>query len=196
MSRIDYIAQPTSRTTLDALHHIVQQGNVEALDVAVAYVTSGGAYDLLKRVSGTLGAAWNGVPKRWITSFDYCRTEPVALDALFSLPNSSVRIHDAESCLAHGGTPKLPFHPKAFLIRSAQRDYALAGSGNMSRSGLSKGFEVGISLGVDRVGPPAEPTALASIQALRAWFTATWQNASPLNTPLLLSYTTLFENKG
>jgi hypothetical protein len=173
----------------------VQQGTVEAIDVAVAYATSSGVYDFLKRMSGTLGVAWNDIPKRLITSFDYYRTEPVALAALQSVPNSSVRIHDAQFCLTHGGTPKVPFHPKAFLIRSAQRNYALAGSGNMSRSGLSKGIEVGIALGVDRHPLPAEPTALASIQALQAWFDAAWQIASPLSTPLLSSYRALFESK-
>lgn len=51
MSQADYIAQPTSRTTLDALQAILQNNEVEQLDVAVAYVTASGAYDLLKRVS-------------------------------------------------------------------------------------------------------------------------------------------------
>lgn len=194
MTRFDYIAQPTTRTTLDALRGIVQEGGIEAIDVAVAYVTSGGACDLVKGLSGVLGGAWGGIEKRWLTSFDYCRTEPIALDVLLSIPNSSVRIHDAQFCLSHGGSPKVPFHPKAFLIRSNQRDYALAGSGNMSRSGLSRGFEAGLALGISRVAP-VEPTALASIQALRNWFSTTWSGAIPLDTPLLTNYSNLFEHK-
>jgi HKD family nuclease len=193
MSRVDYIAQPTTRTTLDAIERIMQQGGHETIDVAVAYITSGGAYDFLQRVSGALGAAWDEIGKRWITSFDYCRTEPVALHALMSIPNSSIRIHDAQFCLTHGGTPKVPFHPKAFLMRSGQRDYALAGSGNMSRSGLSKGVEAGLALEINRA-PPIEPSAFASIQALRTWFTTTWASATPLNAHLLARYKGLFEN--
>lgn len=194
MSQADYIAQPTSRTTLDALQAILQNGGVEQLDVAVAYVTASGAYDLIKRVSETLGGAWAGIPKRWITSFDYCRTEPVALDSLRLVPNSSLRIHDAAFCLSHGGAPKVPFHPKAFLIRTNQRDYALAGSGNMSRSGLSRGVEAGLVVSVSRVSPD-EPTATAAIQAMSRWFSATWRSAAPLGPVLLARYSQLFEHR-
>jgi HKD family nuclease len=191
----DHIAQPSSRTTLDALQNILQDGPIETLDVAVAYVTSGGAYDLLKRVSETLGAGWAGIPKRWITSFDYCRTEPVALNNLLALPNSSVRIHDANFCLAHRGAPKVPFHPKSFLVRTSVRDYVLAGSGNMSRSGLSRGVEAGLVLGVQR-GAPANPnTPAEAIQSLLTWFSTTWVAAAPLTPALLTSYDLIFEQK-
>lgn len=193
MSEADYIAQPTSRTTLDALQALLQNGGVERFDVAVAYVTASGAYDLLKRLSETLGGAWAGVSKRWITSFDYCRTEPVALHGLLAVPNSSIRIHNAAFCLEHGGAPKVPFHPKAFLIRTHQQDYALAGSGNMSRSGLSRGVEAGLVVGVNRVLPD-EPAA-AVIQAMTDWFSATWASATPLSPALLARYYELFEHK-
>ena len=194
MSQADYIAQPTSRTTLDALQAILQNGGVERLDVAVAYVTTNGAHDFLRRVSNTLGGAWAAVPKRWITSFDYCRTEPVALECLRSLPSSSIRIHDAAFCLEHGGAPKVPFHPKAFLIRTHQHEYVLAGSSNISRSGLSRGVEAGLVLSVSRV-TPGEPTATAAIDAMRTWFSSIWGASTPLTTPLLTSYSQLFEHK-
>jgi len=194
MSQIDYIAQPTSRSTLDALQAILQNGGVERLDVAVAYITTGGAFDLLKKMSGTLGATWAGIPKRWITSFDYCRTEPVALETVRSVPNSSIRIYDAAFCIEHNGAPKLPFHPKTFLIRTNQRDYALAGSGNMSRSGLSRGVEAGLVVSVNRAAP-SEPTAAAAIEAMRGWFSTTWGGATPLTDPLLESYRQIFDHK-
>lgn len=193
MSRADYVAQPALRTTLDALQNIVQDGAVQSVDVAVAYVTSGGVYDLLNKVSKAIGSAWNVVPKRWITSFDYCRTEPVALVGLLQLPNSSVRVHDAQFCLDHGGAPKVPFHPKMFLVRTDLRDYALAGSGNMSRSGLSRGVEAGLVVGVNRTGP-TEPSASAVIQSMHAWFAKTWSNATQLTPPLLARYKQLFEH--
>jgi hypothetical protein len=193
MIRVDYIAQPASRTTLDAIEGIVQSPGIETMDVAAAYITSGGVNDLLTRTSATLGGAWSGVKKRWMTSFDYCRTDPVALDALMSVPSSSVRVHDAHFCLDHGGMPKVPFHPKAFLVRSNQRDYVLAGSGNVSRSGLSRGFEAGLVIGVNRIGP-TEPTSSAAIKALRAWFSTTWNSATLLDAALLARYSKLFES--
>lgn len=194
MSQADYVAQPALRTTLDALQGILQNGGVQQLDIAVAYVTTAGAYDFLKRVSGTLGEAWAGIPKRWITSFDYCRTEPVALRSLQALPNCAIRIHDAAFCLGHRGAPRVPFHPKAFLIRTAQHDYALAGSGNLSRSGLSRGVEAGLVLGVNRV-IPVESTATAALEAMFNWFSSTWHGATPLSPTLLADYSQLFEDR-
>jgi hypothetical protein len=193
MTRVDYIAQPASRTTLDAIEGIVQSAGIETIDVAAAYITSGGVKDLLTRTNATMGGAWNSVPKRWMTSFDYCRTDPVALDALMSAPSSSVRVHDAHFCLEHGGMPKVPFHPKAVLVRSNERDYVLAGSGNVSRSGLSKGFEAGLVIHVNRIGP-SEPTSSAAIKAMQAWFLTTWNSATPLDAPLLARYIKLFES--
>jgi HKD family nuclease len=193
MTQVDYIAQPASQTTLGAIENILRSAGVETIDVAAAYITSGGVNDLVRRASATLGSAWNSISKRWITSFDYCRTEPVALDALLSVQSSSVRIHDADFCLAHGGAPGVPFHPKVFLFRTQQRDYVLAGSGNVSRSGLSNGVEAGLIIGVNRSGPN-EPTSSAALRALQAWFSTTWNNAAPLSATLLASYSKLFES--
>lgn len=190
----DHITQPTGRTTLDALKAILEGGGVERMDIAVAYVTTGGAYDLIKNSSGALGGAWNGVPKRWITSFDYCRTEPVALEYLLDVSNSSIRIYDAAFCLDHDCAPRVPFHPKTFLIRTNLRDFALAGSGNMSRSGLARGVEAGLVVSVSRV-PPAEPTATVSVDAMRAWFDSAWNGATLLTAPLLTRYCQIFEDK-
>ena len=193
MSKADYIAQPTLRSTLDALQTILQNDGVERLDVAVAYITTGGAFDLVKRLADTLDDAWPDIPKRWLTSFDYCRTDPVALNHLLSVPNSSIRIHDAEFCLQHSGAPKIPFHPKTFLIRTNQRDFVLAGSGNMSRSGLSRGVEAGLVVSVNRM-LPSEPTATATVQAMHRWFRNAWRGAAPLTNSLLENYSQIFEH--
>lgn len=192
MSHSSFVLQPNARTTLDALHAIFQSGGVERIDAAVAYVTSGGALDFVKKAEMTLGESWSGVQKRWITSFDYCRTEPVALGFLKSLPNSSVKIHDAEFCLQHSCTPKVPFHPKTFLIRTNARDFVLAGSGNMSKSGLSRGIEAGLVLSLARK-PVDEPSAVATIKAMDAWFQGMWNGAQPLTAPLLARYAEVFE---
>jgi HKD family nuclease len=193
MIRVDYIAQPSSRTTLDAIERIAQIANIETMDVAAAYITSGGVNDLVKRTSVSMGGAWNGVKKRWITSFDYCRTDPEALEVLLSIPSSSVRIHDADFCLEHAGWPKVPFHPKAFLFRSDLRDYVLTGSGNVSRSGLSRGIEAGLAIDVKRTGPN-EPTSSAAVNEMRTWFSTNWKNATPLNPALLARYGKLCES--
>lgn len=193
MSEINFIAQPAARTTLDAIEAIAKDSDLTKLDIAAAYVTSSGTYDLLKRIDAALGTHWVGVKKRWITSFDYCRTQPVALESLLALPASSVRVYDAPFCLAHGGMPKVPFHPKAFLFRGKEKDFALAGSGNLSRSGLSKGIEAGLTLGINRKNP-AEPTSAACIRGLRRWYRQVWNEATPLDAALLKRYVKLFES--
>lgn len=193
MSKIAYIAQPAFRTTLDVIEDILQEDNFDGMDVAAAYVTSRGVEDLIKRISATLGSAWNDVEKRWVTSFDYCRTEPVALESLLSMSSSLVRVHDAQFCLSHGGMPRVPFHPKTFLFRSSNKLCALAGSGNLSRSGLSKGIEVGLALAVE-CNNSAEPTSAASMKALRNWYSKIWDDAVPLKGALLSQYTKLFES--
>lgn len=193
MSEVNFIAQPSARTTLDAIEAIAKASDLTKLDIAAAYVTSSGTHDLLKRIDAALGADWAGVKKRWITSFDYCRTQPIALEALLSLPASSVRVYDAAFCLAHGGMPKVPFHPKAFLFRGKAKDFVLAGSGNLSRSGLSKGIEVGLTVAVSRKNP-VEPTSATSIKALRRWYKAVWETATPLDAGLLKQYAKLYES--
>lgn len=193
MSKIAHITQPASVTTLDAIGAVLGNGGFERLDVAVAYITSGGVHDLLKKIEGALGDTWPVVQKRWITSFDYCRSEPVALEALTSLPASSVRVHDAAFCLASNGAPRAPFHPKTFLFRNQTWDYALTGSGNLSRSGLSKGVEAGLVLAVKRDSPPKQTSAV-SMKALWSWYSSIWKNAVPLDDQLLDRYTWLFDS--
>jgi HKD family nuclease len=190
---IDFIAQPMSRTALDAIDYILSNTQITTIQVAAAYITSRGVHDLVKRVDQAMGAAWTGVEKRWLTSFDYCRSEPLALDALASLPSSAVRVQDAQFCLARKGVPRIPFHPKAFLFENDDKFFVLAGSGNLSRSGLSKGIEAGLVLGTDR-GGAGDPGAVATIEALRHWFTATWNGATPLDAALLHSYSGVFES--
>lgn len=194
MTTIDYIAQPTPRTTSEAIDTILRTPEIERIDVAAAYITSSGV-DLLLRTMNDRSCARNmRVVKRWITSFDYCRTDPVALETLIALPSSSLRIHDAWTCLANGGVPKVPFHPKAFLVRSRQYDYVLAGSGNISRSGLSRGFEAGLVIGIDRLSQSIEPSASKAISAFQRYFASIWKRAIPLRPALLAGYRNLYNS--
>lgn len=185
------VAQPAPRTALEAIDRIVQSAPVTRVDIAAAYVTSKGVHDLLSALKSRMGGDWDGIEKRWLTSFDYCRSEPVALDALGALPSSVVRVKNATDCLAHKGAPKTPFHPKAFFFEGPSHIYVLAGSGNLSRSGLSRGTEAGLVVGVDRVAD-AQTSAFQTVEALRAWFSTQWGSASALNKGLLESYAKLF----
>ena len=194
MTTIDYIAQPISRTTCEVIDTVLQTPDIERIDVAAAYITSSGVDVLLRTMNNRSCAQNTRVVKRWITSFDYCRTDPAALEALLAMPSSSVRIHDAQICLTNRGVPKVPFHPKAFLFRSRQYDHVLAGSGNISRSGLSRGFEAGLVIGIDRLSHSIDPSALGAIGGLQRYFVSTWKAATPLQPALLARYKILYDS--
>ena len=194
MTEIDYITQPDDQTTNVAIDKVLSQPGMMQIDVAAAYITSSGVQVLLRTMNERACAQKESITKRWITSFDYCRTDPVALKSLRDLPSSSVRIHDAFTCLASRGAPKVPFHPKAFLFRAQQHDYALTGSGNISRSGLSRGFEAGLVIGIDRTSESVKSSAFAAISALQRWYEVVWQSAVPLSDGLLAQYKSLYES--
>ena len=79
--------------------------------------------------------------------------------------------------------PKVPFHPKAFLFQGKDNNFALAGSGNLSGSGLSKGVEVGLTLAVDRKNP-LDLSSAASMKGLRRWFNQVWDDGDALECGL------------
>lgn len=194
MIAVDSIRQPTDRTTAQALHKILQDAPPGEMDIAAAYITGSGMRDLIKVFENALGKNHIAIERRWLTSFDYCRTEPIALEAIRSLPNSSVRIFDAEFCLSRDCTPRVPFHPKAFILRNSEYQYLLAGSGNISRSGLARGYEAGLSIGVDLKVTPKKSSAVQSIQNSQKWFDAAWDGASPLSDKILSRYSGIFES--
>lgn len=193
MLTIGAISQPEPKTTAQGIRDIMQISLPEEVDVAAAYITAGGLRNFLEAASDALGPA-RTVNFRWLTSFDYCRTEPVALRGLLALDNSSVRVFDANYCLSRKCTPRTPFHPKTFFFRNAEHDFVLAGSGNVSRSGLSRGFESGLFLGVDRVAEAVEPSVRNSIDQAREWFDAAWHDAAPLTEELLNRYGKIYES--
>lgn len=195
MTSTNAITQPSGQTTLDAIDGALSMPGLERIDIAAAYITPSGLRLLLDKMRERGCANNRLVSKRWITSFDYLRTDPVALTSLLKLPNSSVKIHEAQICLAHRGVPRVPFHPKAFLFRGNQIDHVLTGSGNISRSGLCRGFEAGLIIGADRGASPEKCQVRAAINSLSSYFEAIWKGASLLTPLLLKRYETLFETE-
>jgi HKD family nuclease len=192
--KINCIAQPTARTTCQAIDGILQNRDIERMDVAVAYITSSGIDVLLKTMDERSYSQNRGVVKRWITSFDYCRTDPIALQALLDLPSSSVRIHDAQNCLMSRGVPKVPYHPKSYMFHSPKKHYLIAGSGNLSRSGLCRGYEAGLVIEIDRGPRAGKISACEAVAGLQNWFNQTWDAATTLSNSLLNQYNALYES--
>jgi len=191
---IDSVRQPKPHTTAQALAKILRSAPPKEIDIAAAYITASGLKVLLQVFKENLDEKGHKAKIRWLTSFDYCRTEPIALEKIMSLAGSSVRIHDSKFCLSRSCTPRIPFHPKTFFLRNAQYDYMLAGSGNISRSGLSSGYEAGLSLGIDRQATNLELSAAQAIKQSRRWFSSAWKNADTLTPMMLTDYSFFFES--
>jgi hypothetical protein len=133
-------------STLDQLEWLIEQVQPEQALFCFAYVTLSGCAEFNRRVGG---AFWEGVSSRWLTAFDYGRTEPSALTFLDAKPNSAVAIHDGAAVLASGSLiPRRDFHIKTcFLTNATQGTWGmLAGSGNFSRNGLSNSVEGGVAV--------------------------------------------------
>jgi HKD family nuclease len=183
MIHVDAVPQPSVSNNLAQIAAIVAAGGIARLDVAVAYATIGGVRALLDTLEAGLGPAWPTVEKRWITAFDYFRSEPLAIRTLHELPNSAVKIHDGTGILLRAKcTPRTPFHPKAFIFSGPGRHAAFAGSGNLSRSGMSLGHELGLLLDYREPLKPADASLKAKVGSIQAWFDQLWLDATPVTT--------------
>jgi HKD family nuclease len=190
---LEAVTQPSGGTTLDALATILNRSKPSRIDIAVAYITSGGAEALIAK----LAKAAPGVETRWLTSFDYWRTQPIALKAIRGVAKAKVRIHDPSVLNRKRCMPVKPFHPKAFIFTGTDADFVLAGSGNLSKSGMGKGHEAGIVVGVEKPPPKnaAAANAAQTVQSFRDWFDALWNAADPLTDALLQRYTSSYESQ-
>lgn len=194
MTQISVITQPLFQSTLETIDEGLSIPHMERIDIAAAYITLSGIKLLLEKMRERGCADDPTIQKRWITSFDYCRTEPTALRTLLRIPGSSVRIHDAETCLNHKTIPKLPFHPKTILFRGRRLDRVLAGSGNISRSGLLRGFEAGLAITEDREAEATEHSGRTAIDGFFRYFHQVWGTAVRLTPQLLTRYELLYES--
>lgn len=191
----DAITQPQGRSNLDLISHTAANNQVDYIDIAAAYVTTGGARDLLHALRNSLGTRWPTVEKRWLVAFDYCRTEPLATQMLANAPRSSIRIHDGTRVTQQKlCTPIVPFHPKAYLFRGPAQHAVFAGSGNVSQSGLNTGHEVGLLLSCGPPAAPADNAALVSIRAVQTWYNSAWDAATPLDQELADRYGRIYDS--
>lgn len=194
MLAFNSVAQPNPRSARNVIASVLASGPLSDIDVAAAYVTTGGARDLLSTLRSGLAAAWPTVRKRWLISFDYCRTEPIAVGMLSSAPNSTVKIHDGSRIVRQKCIPTVPFHPKAFIFRSTNRHAVLAGSGNVSMSGLNTGFEAGLMLEWNSPTGGQDAAARSAINSIQTWYNSAWTSASPLNLALITQYKRIYED--
>lgn len=194
MLTVGSVTQPMGRSNLDLLAETIRAAEFDHIDVAAAYVTSGGARDVLRVLRAGLGERWSAIQKRWLVSLDYCRTEPLAMEMLLREPRSSVRVHDGSRVVGQSCIPTIPFHPKAFLLRGDGRHVVFAGSGNLSRSGMNTGHEVGLVIGCCPPARRSDPHVATQVQAVQDWYEGVWAGADRLNQALLDRYKQIYDS--
>lgn len=171
MSDFEVIPQPTISTVSATLQAALLDNRYDTLRSAVAYITTSGVQELHQALSTS------SLHKSWLTSFDWCRSDPAALSALQQQQGSTVRVHDGKQVVARRGcTPTTPFHLKKFLFTGPEHALLVSGSANMSRNGLRQGVEFDTAIAVTGRGKKTL-TAWKRIGAARDWFDAQWSRA-------------------
>lgn len=175
-----FVSQPAGGVNyLELFKQALERATFAGFDAAVAYATVRGVLELDRWLEACDSSAWAAMEKRWLVGIDYCRTEPLAIKRLESLPNSKVRIHAGTQVVARKQcTPVLPFHPKVYLLRGPDAIGVICGSGNLSRNGLTQGHEVGNVMLTDSASTAAETLVRNACGELSQWFDATWSRAS------------------
>lgn len=178
-----YVTQPVAGVDyLSLFRTALQHGPFTQLDAAVAYATLKGVNALEPVLSSADPRAWAVMRKRWLVGIDWCRSDPVALERLSLLPTSTVKIPDGAQIIRRRGcTPTLPFHPKTFVLKGPNVFALLAGSGNLSRNGLTRGHECGSLLLFKNPLRTYERGMKNAVQNVAAWFDNAWGTATSWN---------------
>lgn len=186
------ILQPGSGT-LKEIEDCLKKGEVKAVDIAVAYITASGLdtfLEVMDRVAPTVMAA---PATRWVTSFDYFRTDPAALTQILSVRPKNVRVHGGLAALARKCVPNVPFHPKVFIIKYEAGRAIVAGSGNMSYSGLRRGHEAGFSITTSNGSSAIDKQLRRAASSYNGWFSRIWSAADPLTPAVLRRYQDMYD---
>jgi HKD family nuclease len=185
------VLQPGPNSTLETIRRCLASKFSTHLDVAVAYITSSGLRTLIQVFEDELGNDLDGISIRWLTSFDYKRTDPAALSRILELQDERVRIHQGQSILSKDCIPSTPFHPKVFIFRGDAEQRVLAGSGNLSYSGLVRGHEAGfLATNADGNAPIA-----ASVNSYLKWYEGLYHAGDNLNESLFSRYKEQYDKR-
>jgi hypothetical protein len=148
-------------STADAMTEIVDAVDPDAALFVFAYATMSGCAEFRRR----FGDRFFAQGSRWLVGIDHGRTEPAALSFLARrLPVGRLRVHDGVAVATSPGfRPSRDFHLKGchFANGITGRSGLVAGSGNLSRSGLVLNVEMGF--GVTARRRSARHRAVASV---------------------------------
>lgn len=168
--------------------------NYDRLTVAVAYATKIGC-ELLVDGFASHFSSWKDIKKRWLISIDDGITQPNALSYLAKLPNSAVRIPNADVLLKKGLRPAFHFHSKLYVFECSDNPEKIAlfsGSSNLTQSGLFFNNEQATSF---ILAPPIskqEKYFLVDLKKQKKIIERIFKSSSPLNKEFLNQYRSLW----
>jgi hypothetical protein len=165
---------------IEKISSAINSPRLAAFDAAVAYVSLKGCEELDRQLGEI--KKWKTCTKRWLVSIDFGRTEPAGIEFLAKLPNSQVRIHHGNQVVERARfSPLITFHPKIYLGHDASgvsRFFGcVSGSGNLTRSGLSRGAECGTLFRWDQPISAKENDHLVGVRLALEWFDALWSTS-------------------
>lgn len=183
---------PNNGTTILNLVKEISSSDFARLTGAFAYATRAGAELFISTLKSNI-RNWDSIKKRWIISIDYGRTEPEALKILTSIPNSDVRIPFFEDVIRRNFVPLSCFHPKTLILDNGNRfengpSAFVIGSGNMSLSGLSLGYENAFVISWKKKLSKEAKYQFASMLCEAYKLDPIFELATPLNSTLLKKY--------
>ncbi|MCC5992816.1 MAG: phospholipase D family protein [Rhodobacteraceae bacterium] len=138
----------------------VNCGDLDRLDVAVAYATVTGIPQLMDAIDREIPVS------RWAVGIDDAVSQPAAIEQIRGMPGSEVRLAS--------GSPHCRFHPKIYQLWSSTKPHlcvSYVGSGNFTSNGLLRNAEAGVVLSSENV---QEATSL------RGQWQSFWDIAHPL----------------
>lgn len=179
--------------TLHEIESRLAREDVRAVDIAVAYITASGLTTFLEALDRVAPSVISSPATRWVTSFDYFRTDPAALAQILALRPKNLRVHGGVSALNRKCVPSVPFHPKVFIVKYKAGRAIVAGSGNMSYSGLRRGHEAGFSVATSSGTSKLDKQLRVAASSYTSWYSRLWSDADPLTPAILRRYQDMYD---
>jgi HKD family nuclease len=107
-----------------------------------------------------------------LTGLEYNQTEPALLKDWMHL-----KLSRSDKVTVNLASGKPFFHPKVLIVRSPKTQFAVVGSGNMSKGGLHNNCECGVFV-----------SNASTVDTLCGWFDAQFAAGSSLNEQMIKAY--------
>jgi len=174
----EYAIQPLTGSYIDLLKFVIASEEFDNVSAAIAYARPSGVDVINEQLRDE--RRWRGLEQRWLVGIDWCRSHPSALARLHRFSRSEVRIPDGRRLVRRSGcVPYRAFHPKLFIFSRGKNIGLVIGSGNLSRSGLTRGCECGTAVVFKQAIGTNQARMYASARQLDRSFREMWRTATP-----------------